>query len=176
MTTQNMPGLVRAQVQVHLAQTLLKLEGVRAELDRTTTSAGRSRVLRGLRTQLTAQLDAWEYLAMMTEQGHYRAYQEVNDVPEPSNDEHRAIDPARCSRTHPETGEQCRISPRLVHREHVTDTRRIFEDPEPSNDNDHRSQGCTGAWEVGSDGISRKCADCKEYMDDLTAPDKVTGE
>ena len=83
MTIQNMPGLVRAQVQVHLAQTLLQLEKVRAELDRTTTSTGRSRVLRGLRTQLTAQLDAWEYLAMMAEQGHYRVYQEVNDVPEP---------------------------------------------------------------------------------------------
>lgn len=129
--TKDMPGLVRAQVQVHLAQTLLQLERVRAELDRTTTSTGRSRVLRGLRTQLTAQLEAWEYLATMVESGHYRAYQEVNDVPEPSSDEHRAIDPARCSRTHPETGEQCRVSPRLVHREHVTDTYRLFEDPEP---------------------------------------------
>lgn len=83
MTIKNMPGLVRVQVEIHLAQTRLQLERVRAELDRTTTSTGRSRVLRGLRTELTAQLDAWEYLAMMTEQGHYRAYQEVNDVPEP---------------------------------------------------------------------------------------------
>ena len=68
MTIKDMPGLVRAQVQVHLAQTLLKLEGVRAELDRTTTSTGRSRVLHGLRTQLTAQLDAWEYLAEVIEE------------------------------------------------------------------------------------------------------------
>lgn len=127
MTIQNMPGLVRAQVQVHLAQTLLRLEGVRAELDRTTTSTGRSRVLRGLRTQLTAQLDAWEYLAMMVESGHFQAYQDVNS--DPAN-ESRVIDPARCSRTHPETGEQCRVSPRLVHGEHVTDTNRPFEDPE----------------------------------------------
>ena len=93
MTIKDMPGLVRAQVQVHLAQTLLKLEGVRAELGRTTTSAGRSRVLRGLRTQLTAQLDAWEYLAMMTEQGHYRAYQRVNDPGSPSGP--MCVDP-RC--------------------------------------------------------------------------------
>lgn len=93
MTIKDMPGLVRAQVQVHLAQTLLQLERVRAELDRTTTSTGRSRVLRGLRTQLTAQLDAWEYLAVMVESGHYRAYQEVNDVPEP--DGPLCVDP-RC--------------------------------------------------------------------------------
>lgn len=79
MTQKEIPGLVRAQLKVHTADTLLALERVRAELDRTTTATARSRVLRGLREQLTAQLDAWEYLAMMAEQGHFRVYQEVND-------------------------------------------------------------------------------------------------
>lgn len=118
------PGLVRAQVQVHLSETVMKLERVRAELDRTTVSTARSQVLRGLRDQLTAQRDAWEYLVTMVESEHYQAYQAVNDGGS-------ADVPAKCSRIHPETGEQCRVSPRLFHREHVTDTRRIFEDPEP---------------------------------------------
>lgn len=69
MTTQDMPGLVRAQLKVHIADTLLALERVRAELDRTTTSTARSRVLRGLREQLTAQLEAWEYLTEVSGSG-----------------------------------------------------------------------------------------------------------
>lgn len=79
------PGLVRAQVQVHLSETAMKLERVRAELDRTTVSTARSRVLRD---QLTAQRDAWEYLATMIESEHYQAYRDVNswgqaDAPAP---------------------------------------------------------------------------------------------
>lgn len=78
MTQEEIPGLVRAQLKVHTADTLLALERVRAELDRTTTSTARSRVLRGLREQLMAQLEAWEYLAVMAESGYYQAYREVN--------------------------------------------------------------------------------------------------
>ena len=69
MTIKDMPGLVRAQVQVHVANTLLSLERVRAELDRSPLSTARSRVLRGLRDQLTAQLEAWEYLAEVIRSG-----------------------------------------------------------------------------------------------------------
>lgn len=68
MTQKEIPGLVRAQLKVHTADTLLALERVRAELDRTTTSTARSRVLRGLREQLTAQLEAWEYLTETIEE------------------------------------------------------------------------------------------------------------
>lgn len=64
----DMPGLVRAQVQLHVATTQLELETVRAELDRSPLSMARSRVLRGLRDQLTAQLEAWEYLAERIEE------------------------------------------------------------------------------------------------------------
>lgn len=76
------PGLVRAQVQVqvHLSDTILKLESVRAELQRTAVGTARSRVLRHLREQLEEQLDAWEYLSELTRTGeHYAAYREVNE-------------------------------------------------------------------------------------------------
>lgn len=80
MSSNEIPGLVRAQVQVHLAETMIRLERVRAELDRTTVTAARGRVLRGLRGQLEAQLSAWEYLAELTRTGeHYAAYHEVNE-------------------------------------------------------------------------------------------------
>lgn len=74
------PGLVRAQIQVHQSEAMLRLERVRAELDRTTVTAARGRVLRGLRGQLEAQLSAWEYLAELTRTGeHYTAHQDVNE-------------------------------------------------------------------------------------------------
>lgn len=77
--TQQIPGLVRAQVAVHHAETLLHLAEVKDELDRSVTSLSRSRVLRGLQEQLEAQLGVWEYVAeLLRDGGHYQAYQEAN--------------------------------------------------------------------------------------------------
>lgn len=105
MSEKSIPDLVLATLRMHAAKAEMDLIRVKDELDRTTVATARSRVLRGLRDQLTAQRDAWEYLVVVAGSEHYRAYQEIKNG--------------------------------------------------------------TGAWEMGSDGISRKCADCKGPMDDL---------
>lgn len=81
MSEKTIPDLILATVRMHAAKTEMDLVRVKDELDRTTVSTARSRVLRGLREQLTAQAEAWAYLAVVAGSGHYQAYSEVNDVP-----------------------------------------------------------------------------------------------
>lgn len=57
------PDAVRARVELHRAQTAYDLTVLRAHLDTLTVSSTVSRRLRARREQLTADLDAWTYLA-----------------------------------------------------------------------------------------------------------------
>lgn len=57
------PNAVRARVELHRAQTAYDLTVLRAKLDTITVNTAESRRLRGRREQLTAELDAWAYLA-----------------------------------------------------------------------------------------------------------------
>jgi hypothetical protein len=118
--TKSIPDLVLATVRMHAARVEMDLVRVKDELDRTTVASARSRVLRGLRDQLTAQRDAWEYLASVA--GLFNA-------------------PERDFLATPEA--------------HDAGWDQPF----------HRARGCNGAWETGTDGKTRKCADCKGPMD-----------
>lgn len=57
------PDTVRTRVELHRAQTAHDLMVLRAQLDTITVSTLQSRRLRARREQLTAELDAWSYLA-----------------------------------------------------------------------------------------------------------------
>lgn len=57
------PDAVRTRVELHRAQTAYDLTLLRAQLDTITVSSTVSRRLRARREQLTAELDAWAYLA-----------------------------------------------------------------------------------------------------------------
>lgn len=59
------PDAVRTRVELHRAQTAYDLTVLRAQLDTLTVSSAVSRRLRARREQLTAELDAWAYLAKM---------------------------------------------------------------------------------------------------------------
>lgn len=147
----SIPDLVLATVRLHAAKAEMDLIRVKDELDRTTVASARSRVLRGLRDQLTAQVEAWSYLAVVAGSEHYQAYQGVNTPTAP-----RAM---------------CTI---CVHDPHGSDGCGAgcgcdgTGQQVPQGDQ-HRFRGCNGAWETGTDGKTRKCADCKGPMDDLGA-------
>lgn len=59
------PHCVRTRVELHRAQTAYDLTILRDRLDTVTVSTAESRRLRKRREQLTAELDAWVYLARM---------------------------------------------------------------------------------------------------------------
>jgi len=58
----NIPGLVLAQLDMHVAKTRLDLETIKAKLEGERVQLTRSRVLRAERDRLTAELAAWEYI------------------------------------------------------------------------------------------------------------------
>ncbi|HEX5705640.1 MAG TPA: hypothetical protein VFX97_20745 [Pyrinomonadaceae bacterium] len=60
------PDSVRTRVELHRAQTAYDLTLLRAQLDTSTVSSTVSRRLRARREQLTAELDAWAYLAKVS--------------------------------------------------------------------------------------------------------------
>jgi hypothetical protein len=151
MSEKSIPDLVLATLRMHAAKAEMDLVRTTDELDRTTVATARSRVLRHLRGQLTAQRDAWEYLTSVANLLN-APEQEVND-------------------TQPAPRVMCTI---CAHDPHGSDGCGAgcgcdgTGQQVPPGDQ-HRFRGCTGAWEVGSDGISRKCADCKEPLYDLVA-------
>lgn len=58
----NIPGLVLAQLDMHVAKTRLDLETIKAKLEKERVQLTRSRVLRAERHRLTEELAAWEYI------------------------------------------------------------------------------------------------------------------
>lgn len=58
----NIPGLVLAQLDMHVARTRLDLETIKAKLEKERVQLTRSRVLRAERHRLTEELAAWEYI------------------------------------------------------------------------------------------------------------------
>lgn len=58
----NIPGLVLAQLDMHVARTRLDLETIKAKLEKERVQLTRSRVLRAERHRLTEELAAWEYV------------------------------------------------------------------------------------------------------------------
>jgi hypothetical protein len=145
MSEKSIPDLVLATLRMHTAKAEMDLVRVNDELDRTTAVTARSRVLRHLRDQLTAQRDAWEYLVVVAGSEHYRAYQEIKNGPPNEIDEKEAAE------------EQAERDFLKSQEAHDAGWDQPF----------HRARGCNGAWETGTDGATRKCADCKGPMDDL---------
>lgn len=196
----SIPDLVLATVRLHAAKAEMDLIRVKDELDRTTVATGRSRVLRGLRDQLTAQRDAWECLAAAASSENHRAVNEAPPAPRVmcticAHDPHGSDgcgtgcgcdgtgrDPAHyaphnlygCSGTFtigPDgTSRNCTDCGALV----PGPVAPAFDPLSTPEAHDagwdqplHRVRGCNGAWETGTDGRTRKCADCKGPMDDL---------
>lgn len=56
------PDLVKAQLALHVAETMMKREQVIARLDGLRLTTSESRRLRAQRDRLSAELDAWCYL------------------------------------------------------------------------------------------------------------------
>lgn len=62
------PDSVRTRVDLHRAQAAYDLTVLRARLNTITVNTAGSKRLRARREQLTAELDAWSYLARITRQ------------------------------------------------------------------------------------------------------------
>lgn len=75
---ERIPDMVQAQVRLHLVETEIKLENMKAANAGRPVTTAESRRLRAQRERLSAELDAWRYLVALAESDHYDEYVKVN--------------------------------------------------------------------------------------------------